>query len=152
MKIVAGLVIGLFVSLQVVFGAEKVSTVPFELGPQHFTGGDQIVIEQVSASSPELAVGDTVTVRGRYVLSSKDKAQLCLYLETSGTVGAEPALSTQKMDVAKGSGTFELTEVVKHPGHLHLSFYPVPAGKRLGTVYFGSTQQMKEISSLKISD
>ena len=152
MKIVAGLVIGLFVSLQVVFGAEKVSMVPFELGPQHFTGGDQIVIEQVAASSPELAVGDTVTVRGRYVLSTKDKAQLCLYLATSDAVGAEPVLSTQKMDVVKGSGTFELTEVVKHPGHLHLSFYPVPAGRRLGTVYFGSTQQMKEISSLKISD
>jgi hypothetical protein len=152
MKIVAGLVIGLFVSLQIGFGAEKVSTVPFELGPQHFTDGDQIVIEQVVASSPELAVGDTVTVRGRYVLSSKDKAQLCLYLATSEAVGAEPVLASQKLDIAKGSGTFELAEVVKHPGHLHLSFYPIPAGRRLGTVYFGTSQQMQEISNLKITD
>jgi hypothetical protein len=152
MKIILGLVIGLFVSSQVGFGAEKVSTVPFELGPQHFSGGNSIVIDQVAASSPLLGVGDMVTVRGRYVLSSKDKSQLCLYLATSDTVGAEPVLSTQKMDVAKGSGTFELTEVVKHPGHLHLSFYPIPAGRRLGTVYFGTSQQMQDITNLKITD
>jgi hypothetical protein len=147
-----GLVAGLLLSSHVGFTAENVSTVPFELGPQHFSGGDSIVIEQVVASSADLAVGDQVTVRGRYVLSSKDKAQLCLYLETSDSVGAEPVLPTQKMDIAKGSGSFELAEVIKHPGHLHLSFYPVQAGRRLGTVYFGTSQQMKEISSLKISD
>jgi hypothetical protein len=152
MKIMLGLVVGVFVSLQVGFGAEKVSPVSFALGPQHFTDGDQIVIEQVMASSPEMVVGDTVTVRGRYVLSSKDKAQLCLYLTTSDAVGAEPVLASQKKDIAKGSGTFELAEVVKHPGHLHLSFYPIPAGRRLGTVYFGTKQQMKEISNLKLSD
>ena len=152
MELTRGLVIGLCVSLQVVFGAEKVSTVPFELGPQYFTDGDKIVIEQVMASSPELAVGDTVTVRGRYVLSSKDKAQLCLYLTTSDAVGAEPILASQKKDIARGSGTFELSEVIKHRGHLHLSFYPITAGRRLGTVYFGTTKQMKEIRNVKVSD
>src|SRR5271168_455742 len=125
MKIILGLVVGLFVSLQVGFSAEQVSTVPYELGPQHFTDGDQIVIEQVVATSPELAVGDKVTVRGRYVLDSKEKAQLCLYVATSYAVGAEPVLPTQKMNIGKGSGSFELAEVVKHPGHLHLSFYPI---------------------------
>jgi hypothetical protein len=151
MKIVAALVIGLFVSLQGL-GAENVSVVPFELGPQHFTGDDQIVIEQVMASSPQLAVGNTVTVRGRYVLSSKDGAQLCLYLATTHDVGAEPVLSAQKMEIRKGSGSFELTEVVKHPGHLHLSFYPIQAGRRLGTVYFGTSQQMQEMRNLEIAD
>src|SRR5271169_225612 len=54
MKTLLGLVVGLFVSSQVGLAAESVSSVPFELGPQHFSGGDSIVIEQVEASSPLL--------------------------------------------------------------------------------------------------
>jgi hypothetical protein len=150
MKIVLGLVAGLFVSSQVGSAAESVSGVPFELGPQHFSGSDSIVIEQVQASSPLLAVGDKVTVRGRYVLQSQDKAQLCLYLATSEPVGAEPVVSSQRVELQKGSGSFELTEVVKHSGHLHLSFYPIQAGHRFGTIYFGTAQQMREIQSMKI--
>jgi hypothetical protein len=56
------------------------------------------------------------------------------------------------MEIRKGSGSFELTEVVKHPGHLHLSFYPIQAGRRLGTVYFGTSQQMQEMRNLEIAD
>ena len=152
MKTLLGLVAGLLVSSQVGFTAENVSTVPFELGPQHFSGGDSIVIEQVQASSPLLAVGDKVTVRGRYVLKSQDKAQLCLYLSTSEAVGAEPVVSTQRVELQKGSGVFELTEVINHSGHLHLSFYPKQAGHRFGTVYFGTTQQMQEIRTLRLDD
>ena len=152
MKIILGWVVGLFVAMQTALGAVEVSAVPFELGPQHFSDGNQIVIDRVLSSSPKLTVGDKVTVRGRYILNSTARAQLCLYLATTTAIGAEPVLSTQKMDIGKGSGSFELTEVVKHPGHLHLSFYPVPAGRRLGTVYFGTPQQMSEISSLKLAD
>jgi hypothetical protein len=152
MKTLLGLVAGLLVSSQVGFAAEEVSTVAFEVGPQHFRNGDSIVIEQVVASSPILAVGDKVTVRGRYVLQSEDKARLCLYLATSDAIGAEPIVPTQTTEIAKGSGSFELTEVVKHLGHLHLSFYQVPTGTRFGSVYFGSSQQVKEMSSLKISN
>ncbi|MGH7976583.1 MAG: hypothetical protein ACREDS_11040 [Limisphaerales bacterium] len=152
MKTMLGLVVGLFVSSQVSFAAENASIVPFDLGPQHFKNGDSIVIEQAVAASPLLAVGDKVTVRGRYVLASEDKTQLCLYLATSDAVGAEPIVPTQKTEITRGSGSFELSEVVKHPGHLHLSFYQVPSGTRLGSVYFGTAQQMKEISNLKISN
>jgi hypothetical protein len=152
MKTMLGLVVGLLVGSQVGFAAEDVSTVAFELGPQHFRNGDSIVIEQVVAASPFLAVGDKVTVRGRYVLQSEDKAQLCLYLATSAAVGAEPIVPTQKTEIARGSGSFELAEVLKHPGHLHLSFYQVPSGTRFGSVYFGTAQQVEEMSSLKISN
>ena len=71
MKMILGLVVGLFVSSHVTFGADEISMVPFELGPKHFRDGDLIVIEHVEASSPHLAVGDKVTVRGRYVLQER---------------------------------------------------------------------------------
>jgi hypothetical protein len=124
--------------------------VPFQLGPQHFSGGDSIVIEQVDATSPNLTTGDQVTVRGRYVLKSADSAELDLFLTTSA-IKSEPVVPAQKMIIKKGSGSFELTEVVKHSGHLHLSFYPVAGGSRFGTVYFGTAQQMKEISDWDVS-
>jgi hypothetical protein len=152
MRTLLGLAAGLLASAQIGFAAEDVSTVPYELGPQHFSGGDSIVIEQVVASSPLLAVGDKVTVRGRYVLKSQDKAKLCLYLATSQAVGPEPIVSTQRIEIQRGSGSFELAEVVKHPGHLHLSFYPIHAGRRIGTVYFGTAQQMQEIRTMKLDD
>src|ERR1022692_3215723 len=147
MKIILGLAVASFVGFQTGFCADEISTVPFELGPTHFRNGDQIVIDHVMATSPNLAIGDKVTVQGHYVLESEQKAQLCLYLTTSDAVGAEPTSPTQKAGVTKGTGSFELTEVVKHAGHLHLSFYPVPSGNRLGTVYFGTEEQMKEISN-----
>jgi hypothetical protein len=128
------------------------STVPFELGPKQFREGDLIVIEQVLATSPHLAVGDKVTVRGRYVLKSEERARLCLYLTTSDGAGPEPDFPTQKTEVTKGSGSFELAEVLRHPGHLHLSFYQSPGGRRFGTVYFGTAQQVKEISNWKLDD
>jgi hypothetical protein len=152
MKTILGLVVGLLIGSQVGFGGEDFAAVPFELGPNHFRDGDRIAIEQVVATTPLLSVGDEVTVRGRYILRSEHKAQLCLYLTTSDAVGAEPDFSTQKTEIKNGSGSFELTEVVRHPGQLHLSFYQIPAGTRFGSVYFGTAQQMKAISNLKISN
>jgi hypothetical protein len=152
MKTMLRLIVASVVSFQIGFCADEVSTVPFELGPTHFRNGDQIVIEHVLATSPNLAVGDKVTVQGHYVLQSEQKAQLCFYLTTSDAVGAESTFPTQKAEVQKGSGSFELTEVLKHPGHLHLSFYPATGGSRLGTVYFGTEQQMKEISNWNVTD
>ena len=130
----------------------NVYTVPFELGPKYFRDGDLIVIEQVAATSPLLAVGDKLSVRGRYVLKSEERARLCLYLSMSDAVAAEPDFPTQTTELTIGSGAFELAEVVRHPGQLHLSFYRIPDGKRFGTVYFGTAQQMSEISHLKLQD
>ena len=149
MKKALGLVVGFFITVPLGFSAERLSTAAFALGPKHFRGDDAITIESVSATSPNLAVGDKVTVRGRYTLASEEKPRLCLYLTTDSTVGAEAESPTQKTEVKKGSGTFELTETVRHPGHLHLSFY---AGKRFGTAYFGTEQQMKEISHWNVRD
>jgi hypothetical protein len=145
MKTAFGFAVGLLIAASVGIADEQVSGVAFVLGPKHFSDGNAIAIEQVAATSPNFAAGDKVTVRGRYLFKSEEKAQLSLYLTTEGSVGPEPVAPTQRVEVRKGSGTFELTEILKHPGHLHLSFYG-SGGKCLGTVYFGTERQMKEIS------
>ena len=146
MKTVMRVVLGLVVAASLASAAsDGVSYVPLVVGPTHFNDGDSIVIEQVEATSPNLAVGDKVVVRGRYVLTSEEKAQLCLFVTTKEPVPV-PVISTQQTEVKKGSGEFELTEQVRHPGFLHVSFYRIPDGKRFGSVYFGTDQQMKECS------
>ena len=146
MKTALGLGVGLLITASLGVADEQVSGVAFVLGPKHFSGMNAITIEQVAAKSPNFAAGDKVTVRGRYTFTSEEKAQLCLYLTTDGSVGPEPVCPTQRSEVRKGSGTFELTETLEHSGHLHLSFYG-SGGKCLGTVYFGTERQMKEISN-----
>src|SRR5689334_23360618 len=140
MKTALGLAVVFLITALIGLAAEQVSGVAFVLGPKHFGDGDAVIIEHISAPSPNFAVGDKVTVRGRYTFTSEEKAQLCLYLTTSSDVGPEPVSPTQRTEVKKGSGTFELAETLQHPGHLHLSFYG-EGGKRLGTVYFGTEQQ-----------
>ena len=151
MKTALGLAAGFLITASLGIAGEQVSEVAFVLGPKYFRTGDAITIEHVASTSPNLAVGDKVTVRGRYTLASEEKAQLCLYLTTAASVGPEPVSRTQKAEVGKGSATFELAETVKHPGHLHLSFYD-GGGKRLATVYFGTEQQMKEIKHWNVRE
>src|SRR5262245_51754569 len=112
MKTALGLAVAFSVSALLGQAAEQVSGVAFVLGPKHFSDGDAIIIEHVSATSPNFAVGDRVTVRGRYTLSSEEKAKLCLYLTTSKDVGPKPVSPTQTTEAKKGSGTFELTETL----------------------------------------
>jgi hypothetical protein len=149
MKKGLSLAVGLFIAAPFAFSAEQASDVVFSIGPKNFRKGDAITIETVSASSPNFAVGDKVTVRGRYTLASADKARLCLNLTTDAkaNIGPEPESPEHMTEVAKGSGTFELTETLKHPGHLHVSFY---AGSSFGTIYFGTEKQMNEIRHWKI--
>ena len=147
MKTVLRGVLSLVVAASLASAAsDSVSDVSLVVGPTHFNDGDSIVIEQVEATSPNLAVGDKVVVRGRYVLKSEEKAQLCLYVTTKEPV-SEPVIPTQQTEVKNGSAEFELTVQVRHPGFLHVSFYRISDGKRFGSIYFGTEQQMKECSS-----
>jgi hypothetical protein len=145
MKKALGLAVGLLITASAGIAGEWASSVTFVLGPKHFGDGNAIAIEQVSSTSPNFVAGDKVTVRGRYTFTSEEKAELCLFLTTDGSVGPEPSSPDQITKVGKGSGTFELTKTLKHPGHLHLSFYG-SGGKCLGNLYFGTEQQMKDIS------
>jgi hypothetical protein len=146
MKTVMRVVLGLVIAASLAFAAnDGFFNVSLVIGSTHFNDGDSIDIEQVVATSPNLAVGDKVVVRGRYVLKSEEKAQLCLFVTTKESVSV-PVIPTQQTEVKKGSAEFELTEQVRHPGFLHVSFYRIPDGKRFGSIYFGTDQQMKECS------
>ncbi len=131
-------------------GGEELFDVPFVLGPTHFKNGDQIVIQDVFATSTNLTAGDKVVVRGRYELNSQQKAKLCLYL-TSNAGAGEPDVPTQSKEITGGSGEFELSEPVRHSGYLHLGFYRSPGGSDFGCVYFGTEVQMSKIKHWNIS-
>jgi tetratricopeptide (TPR) repeat protein len=123
------------------------------MGPSFFHQGDSITITDVRASSPKFTVGDTVKVTGRYTLSSKPKALLCLHV-TASTKGDgwEPDDLGQELQVAQGSGEFVLSENIKEPGHLHLTFYDAYSGNPFGGFYFGTDPQMREIADWHVKD
>ena len=114
------------------------SSVRFSLGQRAFEPGDSIVIQQVFASSPRFAVGDTVVVRGRYELASQADATLALYVTGHGA-GPQRTSPTQRVRVTKGAGEFELACAIANAGALHVSFYPGAGGSVFGGVYFSPT-------------
>ncbi|HUJ71372.1 MAG TPA: M56 family metallopeptidase [Verrucomicrobiae bacterium] len=126
--------------------------VPFVQGPHFLRDGDSIVITEVLSSSPDFKVGDTVKVTGRYTLSSKPQARLCLFVTTTGNSGATPIVSQQTKQVLQGSGEFVLSETITDEGHLHLTFYDPDGGNPFGGLYFGAEQQMQEIAGWNVKD
>jgi hypothetical protein len=122
-----------------------VTVIETTLGNKFFSHGDSITIAEVKATSPDLKAGDKVIVKGRYKLSSKPKASLCLFMTATKGSGKGPIHPEQQLDVTKGDGNFELSETMEGDGYLHVTFYSVPEGKPFGGMYFGTAQQMKEI-------
>lgn len=106
------------------------------------------MIEQVLATSPDLAIGDQVVVRGRYELKSADEATLALYLTQTDAPSLEPDSPAQKMKVKKGSGEFRLVHEIRHPGALHVSFFG--ASRSFGGVYFGTAAQMEKVKDWNV--
>lgn len=149
MKTLIRSVLGLLVTAIAGFAGQELTDVSFALGPKWFQERDHVIIEQVQATSTNLTVGDTVVVRGRYELKSYEEARLCLYLTAREGAG-EPDFPTQSTIINKGSGEFQLSEVVRHTGHLHVSLYRVSDGKDFACVYFGTPKQMAEIKDWKI--
>jgi hypothetical protein len=120
--------------------------VPTVLGPKAFRDGDVIEIVDVKATSPKLEQGDSVTVRGRYRLESRQRANLALFLTQLEGDGNEETDAAQMKLIEQGLGGFELKATIKHRGVLHLSFYDVASGQGFGGVYFGTQAQVKQIS------
>ena len=125
--------------LRLVGHAADLSVIPFEVVRPQFEAGDSIVIQEVRATSPQLKIGDTVVVRGQYRLQSKPKAKVGLHLTSRGPSGPTRVLPEQQVEIAAGSGSFELKHVVAKAGDLHVSFYPVPSGSSFGGVYFSAS-------------
>lgn len=152
MKMLIRLLLGLSVAACLGFASADLTNTSFVLGPTKFKEGDAIFLEQVLATSANLAVGDKVLVSGHYNLSSRPKATLALFLTQEGSGGGESVSPTQTMEVQQGSGTFELVYEVKRAGTLHLTFYGVADGRPFGGVYFGTTAQMNSVASMTLSD
>jgi hypothetical protein len=117
---------------------------PTVLGPKAFRDGDVVEITDVRATSPKLEPGDSITVRGRVRLASRDEAQLGLYLTQTEGTGLEETDPSQVVKVKQGLVEFELKATVKHRGVLHVTLYD-RSGQPFGGVYFGTAAQMKGI-------
>jgi hypothetical protein len=131
------LLAGICLAALVSFAATGLREIQFKIMSQQFEAGDSIVVEQVLATSPELKIGDTVLVRGRYSLQSRPQASLGFFLTTKEPSDPTPVSPKQKKGIAAGTGTFELEHVVSADGFLHVSFYDRPSGLSFGEVYFG---------------
>ena len=127
---------------------ESVVTV---LGPKAYRDGDVVEITDVTATSPRLEQGDSVTVRGRYRLESRPQARLCLYVTQTEGDGHEEVEAAQRVEVTEGSGEFELKTTIKHRGVLHVTFYDFETGQPLGGTYFGTADQMQKIAAMDVS-
>lgn len=125
--------------------------VPLDLGPKSYRDGDVIQITSVTATSPRLEQGDTVTVKGRVRLDSATDARLCLFLTQTQGDGYEETDARQTQSIKAGLSDFELKTTIKHRGVLHVTLYRTTNGKPFGGVYFGTPEQMKAISDWDVS-
>jgi hypothetical protein len=132
-------------------GAPLQDSVSVKLGPKKYRDGDAIEISNVTATSPRLEQGDTVTVRGRVRLESRKMADLCLYLTQTEGNGLEETDPTQTTRVSTGLHDFVLKTTIKHRGVLHVTLYDPGAGKPIGGTYFGTAAQMKRVTNWDVS-
>jgi hypothetical protein len=111
-------------------------TVRFEPGDRQFAAGDQITIQQVRGTKATLATGETYVVEGTYTLTSRDAAEIALFVTTPDPTPTriDPK---QILKITNGTGTFRLVKTMTESGYPHVSFYPVNPGGSFGGVYFG---------------
>ncbi len=126
-------------------------SIPTALGPKAYRVGDAIEITEVTATSPRLEQGDSVTVSGKFYLKSQESANLCLFLTQTEGDGKGNTQPSQRMLVKKGNGDFTLKTTIRNRGHLHLTYYGPDSGKPFGGTYFGTVEQMKSIANWDVS-
>ena len=110
----------------------------FHIGQASFPGGDFIEITSVERST------NRMVVKGHYDLASHDQAMLALYITSTNRNVPEDA--TQRMQISKGRGDFELTHRHLVPGWPHVSMYV--DGGSFAAVYFGTRAEALEESNL----
>jgi hypothetical protein len=141
MKTFAMMVLGLGCAALTAYAASSLRDIPFVITSQSFEPGDSIIVQRVTATSPNLKVGDTVIVQGTYHLQSRSRASLGFFLTTNGPSERTPVAAKQKSEIASGDGTFHLEHIVPSEGRLHVSFYPRGSGSSFGGVYFGPVER-----------
>jgi beta-lactamase regulating signal transducer with metallopeptidase domain len=127
----------------------QTTVVPFRLGPKKFAGPDLIELLEVKSTSANLEKGDTVTVKGRCRLGSRDEAALRLSVTSArGERVFEEEEAIPSATMKRGIHPFELTFTVPQQGQMKVSLYPVEGGNAIGEVYFGTQAQMDEAAKL----
>ncbi len=121
----------------------------FEQGLNSLENEDSIILNEVLATSPSFAIGDTVTAKGQYTLASQLNARILLTVTATRGSGRSNVEKEQEMKMALGSGEFELTYTIPFHGCSQLSFRDEITGESLGGLYFGTKQQVNEMKSLK---
>ena len=121
----------------------------FVVGPAYFQGNDSIRIDEVEASSPAFKVGDRVIIRGWYDLSSRDSAELRLFIRSFDKPRYLTVKPEQFLMVHQGVGPFQFEWTVPLPGALYVAFYPEETGGPFGAVYFGSHAQMDRAARIE---
>ena len=142
MKYLALLILSSLSCLATYTGLQEVD---FTLGPSQFRDRDVIEIEVVKATSETYQLDDTVTIRGRYKLSSRDCANISVTVTQTQGDGKSRVLPGQRQQVTKGTGEFELVIHLRHEGYLHVDFFPCENGSGFGGLYFGHKADMKAI-------
>jgi hypothetical protein len=124
------------------------------LGSNCFIVGDEIRIESVTSTSTDLAVGDTITVTGKYRLESREHATVAFYLTKTEGDRVEETDPKQTIKAKRGWHQFTFTAVitVKHRGLLYLAFYDLTSGEPFGEVYFGTPDQIARSGQLVTKD
>jgi len=110
----------------------------FYIGQTNFPEGDAIEITSVERST------NRMVVKGHYNLVSHDQALLALYCTSTNRNVHEEA--TQRMQIAKGRGDFELSRTHLYPGLHHVSMYA--NGGSFAALYFGNQAEALEESKL----
>jgi hypothetical protein len=113
------------------------------LGQAYFPHGDLIEISSVERDA------DHITVKGRYHLTSADKATLTLHI-TSNLQSLSPEGVKQTMNINRGDGDFELTHPHPAPGMPHVSMYA--NGHSFAGVYFGNRNEVVQSEKLNLED
>ncbi len=108
----------------------------FYIGQTWFPQGDSIETTSVERNENQM------TVKGHYHLVSHDHAELALYITSTNQNVPEDA--TQRMEISKGQGDFELIHSHVVPGLPHVEMYA--NGKVFASLYFGTKAEALEES------
>ena len=111
------------------------------IGQADFPKGDSIEIASVDRSA------NRMVVKGHYNLVSHDQATLALYITTSTNIISVLADATERMQISKGHGDFELIDSHLVPGLPHVSMYA--DGNSFASLYFGTQAEALEESKEK---
>jgi RNA polymerase sigma factor (sigma-70 family) len=115
--------------------------VPVETGRSESKGGARIQILGVWGTRPEIAVGGSYLVHGKYALPSHERGMLYFHLSASDPrMAVSYDVDLQCVSVPKGEGEFTLLHSMVGPGYFHLQLSGQASGQAstVADVYFGT--------------